>query len=238
MLNALRVALVGFADRDAATLRGLLEHEGAFCRAVSRPSADALVKTTDTFDAVVLARGGDVVADGAATNLIHRGTRPVLVVDVAIDPCSPQEIVKRLADLEVAGPAAGRTSAATVVIADDDPVASMLLEATLSREGLACHVAGDGEEALALIRQFRPTVVVLDVTMPRRDGFQVLQLLKADPATAPARVLMLTGRGEEEDVRRGAVLGTAGYVLKPFKAADVAERVKTLIAAAEASPNF
>jgi DNA-binding response OmpR family regulator len=123
-----------------------------------------------------------------------------------------------------------------VVIADDDPVASAVLEATLSREGFACHVTDNGEEALTLIKQFRPAAVVLDVNMPGRDGFQVLQLLKADPATAGARVLMLTGRGEEEDVLRGCALGSAGYVVKPFKAADVAARVKTLIAAAGGSP--
>jgi DNA-binding response OmpR family regulator len=90
-------------------------------------------------------------------------------------------------------------------------------------------VAADGDEALALTRQFRPEAVVLDVNMPGRDGFQVLQLIKADPATAGARVLLLTGRAEEDDVRRGCALGADDYVLKPFNAAQVAERVRQLI---------
>jgi DNA-binding response OmpR family regulator len=106
-----------------------------------------------------------------------------------------------------------------------------LLEATLTRHGLACHVASNGDAALELARQFRPDAVILDVNMPGRDGFQVLQALKADRATAKARVLMVTGRAEESDVMRGCVLGADDYIVKPFKAADVAERVKTLLAA-------
>jgi DNA-binding response OmpR family regulator len=122
----------------------------------------------------------------------------------------------------------------TVLIADDDPVTSAVLESTLVKEGLTCLLAADGDQALALARQFRPAAVILDVNMPGHDGFQVLQILRADPAMEHARVLMLTGRGEESDVLRGCALGTDGYIVKPFKAADVLERVKTLLATAAA----
>jgi DNA-binding response OmpR family regulator len=149
--------------------------------------------------------------------------------DYAVDPSSPDEILMRVATLPSSG--AVRNSGATVLIADDDAVAAAVLEATLARHGLACHVAANGDAALDLAKQFRPDAVILDVNMPGRDGFQVLQAIKADPATAKARVLMVTGRAEETDVLRGCVLGTDDYIVKPFKAADVAERVKALLAA-------
>jgi DNA-binding response OmpR family regulator len=247
-----RVALVGFPAQDAAVLRRMLERAGTFCRTLHRDDAGAAVNTLNTFDAVLLAIGGEVIAPALEQAIVNDCVRPVLVVgseadlqrylpalerparayEYGTDPFSARDLVTRLASLPEV-PHAG-TAATTILIADDDPITSAVLEATLSRSGLACHIATDGDEALALARHFRPAAVILDVNMPGHDGFQVLQILKADPATAAAHVVMLTGRAEESDVLRGCALGIEDYIVKPFKAADVAERVKALLAAVAA----
>ena len=152
---------------------------------------------------------------------IHRG--------YGVRPCTDAEVVLRLVTLLRLTDDIERPRVRTVVIADDDPVIAAILESTLSRHGFACHVAEDGEEALLLARQFRPDAVILDVNMPNRDGFSVLREIRRDETLAAARVLMLTGRAEQGDVRRGCNLGTDEYVLKPFNASDVAARVKALV---------
>ena len=123
------------------------------------------------------------------------------------------------------------TQKATILVADDRPEGLALVRAYLHDPSYTIVTAGDGNEALLKVAENHLDLVILDVNMPGRDGFQVLQALRADPATAKARVLMVTGRAEEADVMRGCVLGTDDYIVKPFKAADVAERVKMLLAA-------
>jgi CheY-like chemotaxis protein len=248
-LSERRVAMVGFAGQEAVKLRRLMEREGAFCHPVNRDDAGPAVTTLDTFDAVVLAVGGDVITLAMEQAIIEQCARPVLAVGSeanlqryqaalerpargrAAATCPPAELVGLL---EALPPATTVAAVPIVLIADDDPVTSVVLEAMLSKEGLACHVAADGDEAIALARAFHPDAIILDVNMPGHDGFQVLQILRADPATAGAHVLMLTGRAEESDVLRGCALGADGYIAKPFKSADVAGRLKALLAGAAA----
>ena len=90
------------------------------------------------------------------------------------------------------------------------------------------EATGDGDEALQLIHRWRPGVVILDVYMPRRDGFAVLRDVRDSEVTAGTRVLMLTGSGERDHVRRASELGVDGYIVKPFQAAALVARVKAL----------
>ena len=125
----------------------------------------------------------------------------------------------------------------TVLLADDDRALRKLIRAYLSEEGLAVHEAGDGEEALALVRRLSPDLVVLDVTMPRCDGFEVLRRLGHD---APP-VMMLTARADEVDQLVGYRLGLLDYVVKPVSPKVLAAKVKALLlrarpAAAEQRP--
>jgi two-component system alkaline phosphatase synthesis response regulator PhoP len=118
-----------------------------------------------------------------------------------------------------------------VLIADDEPNIVISLEFLLRREGFEVLVAVDGEEALAKARAERPDLVLLDVMMPKMNGFDVCQALRADPELASMRVLMLTAKGRETEVSKGLGLGADGYMTKPFSTKDLVEQVRLLLGA-------
>jgi DNA-binding response OmpR family regulator len=116
-----------------------------------------------------------------------------------------------------------------IVIGDNDPSSRTLVHAVLAQEGMQCHAADNGAQALALAKAKCADAVVLDVNMPGLDGFQVLAELKRDPALASMRVILLTTRQAEADVLRGFGLGADDYVTKPFSPLELAARVKRLL---------
>jgi DNA-binding response OmpR family regulator len=117
-----------------------------------------------------------------------------------------------------------------VLIADDEPNIVISLEFLMKREGHEVSVARDGQQALDAIRAARPDLVLLDVMMPVKNGFEVLQELRADEATAGTKVLMLTAKGRETDIAKGIPPGADAYMTKPFSTKELAERVRQLLA--------
>jgi DNA-binding response OmpR family regulator len=118
-----------------------------------------------------------------------------------------------------------------VLIADDELNIVISLEFLLRREGFEVLVAVDGEQALAKARAERPDLVLLDVMMPKMNGFDVCQALRSDPELASMRVLMLTGKGRETEVSKGLGLGADGYITKPFSTKDLVVQVRLLLEA-------
>ena len=118
-----------------------------------------------------------------------------------------------------------------VLIADDEPNIVISLEFLLRREGFEVLVAVDGEEALAKARVERPDLVLLDVMMPKMNGFDVCQALRSDPELASMRVLMLTAKGRETEVSKGLGLGADAYMTKPFSTKDLVAQVRVLLGA-------
>ena len=118
-----------------------------------------------------------------------------------------------------------------VLIADDEPNIHISLEVLMKREGHQVLLARDGDEALALIRSERPALVLLDVMMPRKSGFEVCQAVRADEALAGVKILMLTAKGRDTDVAQGLGVGADGYMTKPFSTKDLAARVREMLAA-------
>jgi signal transduction histidine kinase/CheY-like chemotaxis protein len=114
-----------------------------------------------------------------------------------------------MADAATGQAVAGRT----VLVIDDDPDARTLMRRFLAREGFDTLTAADGAEGLRLARQFRPSLITLDVVMPNMDGWAVLKALQADPALAAIPVVMLSILDEQE---KGFALGAADYLIKPF----------------------
>jgi two-component system phosphate regulon response regulator PhoB len=100
------------------------------------------------------------------------------------------------------------------LIAEDDPFIRRIAEMTLERQGFAVITAEDGEEALRQARTAHPDVVLLDLIMPKMQGFEVLRRLKQDPATASVPVIVLSSLGQEADVTRALAAGAAGYLVK------------------------
>jgi CheY-like chemotaxis protein len=123
---------------------------------------------------------------------------------------STQETTKTSADVRTAPMRAG---APTVLVIDDDPDARDLMRRFLAREGFDTLTANNAAEGLRLARQFKPTLITLDVVMPRKDGWAVLRELKADPALAAIPLVMLSILDEQD---KGFALGAADYLTKPF----------------------
>ncbi len=103
-----------------------------------------------------------------------------------------------------------------ILVADDEPVIVRLMEFILARQGHEMLVAVNGEEALQKIRAHHPDLALLDIMMPRIDGYEVAQQLRADPETSRLPIIMLSAKAQEEDIRRGAEVGVDAYVTKPF----------------------
>jgi DNA-binding response OmpR family regulator len=114
---------------------------------------------------------------------------------------------------------------ARILVADDEPHLLRLVKFRLEREGYEVLTAADGEEALEAARTERPDLCILDVMMPKRNGFDVLREIRADARCAGMKVLMLTARAQDRDVDAGFGLGADDYITKPFSPQDLRLRV-------------
>jgi DNA-binding response OmpR family regulator len=116
-----------------------------------------------------------------------------------------------------------------ILVADDDDDILLLVTTRLRRDGFDVVAARNGDEALALAKERHPAVAVLDIGMPGLDGLEVLQRIRADGDLAGTRVLLLTAKAQESDVRRGYDAGADGYVRKPFSPTELSARVRALL---------
>jgi DNA-binding response OmpR family regulator len=116
-----------------------------------------------------------------------------------------------------------------VLVADDDEDILLLVTTRLKRDGFEIVQASNGDEALAVARERRPALAVLDIGMPGLDGVEVLEQIRADDDLRAMKVLLLTAKAQESDVRRGFDAGADAYVKKPFSPADLSARVRELL---------
>jgi DNA-binding response OmpR family regulator len=115
-----------------------------------------------------------------------------------------------------------------VLVADDDDDILLLVTTRLTRDGFDVVAARNGIEALALAQEHRPRVAVLDIGMPGLDGLEVLTAIREIEELDSTRVLLLTAKAQESDVRRGYDSGADGYMKKPFSPSELATRVREL----------
>ncbi len=118
---------------------------------------------------------------------------------------------------------------ATILIADDEPNILLSLEFLMQREGFRVLVARDGQQALDAILAHRPDLVLLDVMMPIKNGFEVLQAVREREDLAGLKVLMLTAKGREIDMAKGLALGASAYMTKPFSTRELVDKVRSLL---------
>ena len=119
-----------------------------------------------------------------------------------------------------------------VLIADDEPNIVISLEYLMKRAGYEVHIARDGQEAIDAIRRERPRLVLLDVMMPRKSGYDVCQELRADAQIKDTLVLMLTAKGRDTDVDKGLGMGADAYMTKPFSTKELVAKVAQMLDAA------
>jgi len=118
----------------------------------------------------------------------------------------------------------------TVLVVDDDPVIQKLLQVNFEMEGYDVVIAGDGEEGLALAREERPDLVLLDVMMPKMNGLDVAAAMRSDDVTKNIPIIMLSAKAQASDVQAGLDLGVDDYVTKPFDPLELLDRVGALLA--------
>ena len=116
-----------------------------------------------------------------------------------------------------------------ILVVDDDKSIVKVLTAYLERSGYQVFPAYDGDMALHALRRERPDLVILDLMMPNRDGYEVTTIVRADKTLATTPIIMLTARVEDTDKIVGLELGADDYVTKPFNAYEVVARVKSLL---------
>jgi len=118
-----------------------------------------------------------------------------------------------------------------VLIAEDEPSIVLSLEFLLAGAGYQVTVARNGSDALTLVEHFRPDLVVLDIMLPMVNGLEVCRSVRASAALGHTRILMLTARGREAEVRKGLALGADRYMTKPFSTQELLQAVRELLAA-------
>lgn len=117
-----------------------------------------------------------------------------------------------------------------ILIIEDDMFLRSLIARKLETEGFDIDMAIDGEDGLIKAPKFMPDLILLDIILPKMNGFEVLERLKADEKTKPIPVIMLTNLGEKEDAEKGMNLGAAGYMVKAhFTPEEIIEKIKELL---------
>jgi len=249
-LSRKRFGLIGFSRTEALRITHALQQTQASARSFARalPGAGIL----SIFDMLVVKLSTAGPNSWTDPEQLGNNTKPLLLVgscealleanalrehpDFLTAPWDAEEVILRtyrVLSMSRVRRAGARhrpgISAPVVVIADDDPTITRLVSATLQKFQIDCRVACDGAQALQMVKDLRPSALVLDVNMPGMDGFEVLVRMKMDTHTRNIPVVMLTARRREEDVIHGLGFGAADYVTKPFNPIELAARVSRLL---------
>jgi len=99
----------------------------------------------------------------------------------------------------------------------------------MKKEGFEVHAVDDGEKAFHAVRELRPDLVLLDIMMPKMDGYEVCQRIRSDASLKSVRIVMLTAKGREVEKEKGLALGADSYITKPFSTREVVSKVKELL---------
>lgn len=122
-----------------------------------------------------------------------------------------------------------KTSTPRILIADDNSANRELLEALLANIDCDTEIAVDGQDTLDKVKSFKPDLILLDVMMPKKNGFEVCRTVKSDPTTSRIMVLMVTALSELGDVERAVEAGTDDFLSKPVNSLEFQKRVKNML---------
>ncbi|PJE39927.1 MAG: response regulator [Flavobacterium sp.] len=117
-----------------------------------------------------------------------------------------------------------------ILIVDDEPNIVMSLEYTFKKNNFEVFIARDGQEALEILQNQLPDVIILDVMMPLVDGFETLEQIKKNERLQHCKVMFLSAKNKESDIEKGMALGADAYLTKPFSIKKVVEQVNELLA--------
>ena len=120
----------------------------------------------------------------------------------------------------------------SILIVDDESYIVTSLSYVMKNAGFEVDSAGDGEEALEKVKAKAPDLVILDIMMPKLDGFEVCKAIRANPDWNSVRIIMLTAKGRDSEREKGLELGADDYLTKPFSTRDILQRAKDVLAGA------
>jgi DNA-binding response OmpR family regulator len=116
-----------------------------------------------------------------------------------------------------------------ILIADDEPNITLALELLMKREGYEILTVDDGLKVLDAVSDFRPDLILLDIMMPKMDGYEVCQRIRADASQKDVCIIMLTAKGREVEKEKGLALGADYYITKPFSTRELIMKVKEIL---------
>ncbi len=116
-----------------------------------------------------------------------------------------------------------------VLIADDEPNIVVSLEFLMQQCGYEIHTVRNGNDALRVAREFRPDLMLLDIMLPLKNGFEVCQQMRESPELNRVKIVMLTAKGRDIEVAKGLALGADAYITKPFATRELLDTVKRLL---------
>ena len=122
--------------------------------------------------------------------------------------------------------------ARSVLVVDDEPNIVLSLEFLMKQAGLEVRTAADGQAALASVQANTPDLILLDISMPNGDGFEVCRKIRENPIWQDIRIIMLTAKGKDSERERGLAAGADDYITKPFSTHEVIDRVAAQIGTA------
>lgn len=120
-----------------------------------------------------------------------------------------------------------------ILVVDDEPNIVLSLEFLMNQAGYAVSKAGDGNHALQILEEDPPDLILLDVNLPGRSGYEVCEAVRANPAWKGMLILMLTAKGRDVEREKGLALGADDYITKPFSTQEVVDKVQELLASRE-----
>jgi CheY-like chemotaxis protein len=252
ILSGKTVGVVGFSPQDSAAIGQALAAQ--YCSFAFLTHADAEFRkgSTNGCDLLILSAPHEWSSPGSLSPAsLLKTKKPLLMIGNREDlstlamrstgglrelvpaPWDVSDMIWRAATLlgrvqEPRGRTGKKGSRKRIIIGDESP-ARALVHAVLAQEGMECHVADNGVDTVALARSKQADAVIIDVSLPGLDGFQVLAEIRRDPLLKDASVILLTARQSEADVLRGFGLGADDYVTKPFSPMELAARLKRLL---------
>jgi DNA-binding response OmpR family regulator len=117
-----------------------------------------------------------------------------------------------------------------ILIVDDEPSIIVPIQFLMEQQGYNVMVAENGESALDIIYKYKPDLILLDIMLPRIDGYEVCEIVRLDPRYRDIKIIFLTAKGREVEIAKGLALGADAYIIKPFSNTELVAKVKELLA--------
>ena len=116
-----------------------------------------------------------------------------------------------------------------ILIVDDEPSIVVPIQFLMEQQGYTVMVAENGESALDIIYKYKPDLILLDIMLPRIDGYEVCEIVRLDPRYRDIKIIFITAKGREVEIAKGLALGADAYITKPFSNTELVSKVKKLL---------